>query len=76
MDSERVIKHHPFWDVYDCWCWGNCSKYVASFFTKEEAKTYVRKHGRSFNGFEGLDIHEPYDIIERDGHQVFRFCGE
>ena len=52
---EKIIEHHPTWDVYNYWCWGNESAFVKSFKTKREAEAYIAAKGNPFKGFEGLN---------------------
>ena len=71
---EKIIEHHPTWDVYNYWCWGNESAFVRSFKTKREAEAYIAAKGKPFKGFEGLGIQEPRDIVQlEDGSIIFKF---
>lgn len=55
---EKIIEHHPTWDVYNYWCWGNESAFVKSFQTKYDAPSidiepkqgkWVSNHDGSWN---------------------------
>ena len=69
---KKVLEHHD-WRVYYQWCWGNESEFIAEFLTKTEAEAYIRKTGKRFNGFEGYDVFEPFELIEEDGKKVFHW---